>query len=341
MSILSTQSSNSSMPCVIVHGGAGKLREEQARKKIPLMKIAVKKAWQELDKGKPAEFAVAAALRVMEESDVFNAGYGGYPNANGIVLLDLGFMRGNRDFVSLLNVRKLKFPSAVALDMFQPNRTIMSVWTHELMKQIDQADGVVKERYGWVATHEELCSPKVVDWLKKGMGEFLEGGLTGDEPGCGTVGCVVRDLDGRLAAATSTGGVNAKENGRIGDSPIIGAGVFADDEIGALSTTGHGESLLLGLVSGFVLSRMRELIRENHEVFYQSPSKLQHILDDEFNELKRKRKNRGGGIIVIPPHGPPSYSFSSEMLSVAYSESSSDEDIKSYIAKSDGEHLTS
>ena len=71
---------------VIIHGGAGKLRKESAAKKLPVMRQAVENAWTALVQGKPGEFAVVQALRVMEECEYFNAGYGGYPNSNGVVL---------------------------------------------------------------------------------------------------------------------------------------------------------------------------------------------------------------------------------------------------------------
>ncbi len=321
-------------PCVIVHGGAGKLPDERALLKVPVMRQAVRAAWDELQKGKPAEFGVAAALREMEASSYFNAGFGGYPNVHGIVLLDVGLMRGNRDFVSLLNVRRVKMPSAIALDMLKPNRTLMTVWTHELMNEVDGAPRFIKDRYGWVKTHEELLSPVVVEWLKDEGVEFTVSGETSG----GTVGCVVRDMEGNLCAGTSTGGVNSKDNGRIGDTPIIGSGVFADNEIGALSTTGHGESLLSGLVSGFVLSRMSTSVREHPTVFREHPEKLDAILQSEFSELSRKSGKRGGGMVVVPPFGSPAYSFNTEMISVAFADGGGKEPgkVDSFIAKRGG-----
>ncbi|MCI5064151.1 isoaspartyl peptidase/L-asparaginase [bacterium] len=330
-------------PCVIVHGGAGKLPDERARKKVPVMREAVMAAWEEVQKGKPAEFGVAAALREMERSPYFNAGYGGYPNVHGIVLLDLGLMRGNRDFVSLLNCRKVKYPSAIALDMLRENRAIMTVWTHELMSEVEDAAPFIQERYGLVGDHAELLSPVVLEWLRDGGAEFSSTGETtpGHEKSGGTVGCVVRDLSGELCAGTSTGGVNSKDNGRIGDTPVIGSGVFADNEIGGLSTTGHGESLLLGLVSGFVLGELRRALRDDPEIFHRSPEKLRHLVREEFRELSRKTGSRGGGMIVIPPQGPPAFSFNSEMISVAQTVGGGEVPlIESFIAKKDGSRLT-
>jgi beta-aspartyl-peptidase (threonine type) len=298
---------------VILHGGAGALRTERARKKIPYLIKARESAWEKLLSGCSAEEAAVAAIRVMEESEYFNAGYGGYPNVNGIVLQDIGLMRGNRDFVSLLNIRKVKHPSSIALDMLSNQSSLISVWTQELMNKIDNSDLETKERYGWVATHEELLSPYVLDLLAENQAEFDKAGNTH-----GTVGCVTRDKNGNLAACTCTGGVNTKKNGRIGDSPIIGSGVFADNEICALSTTGYGESFLQSQISGFVISEMRSALNKDPNIFIKDPELPKRILMHEFKELNRKCPSKGGAIIVLSQSSQPAYYFNSEMASIAY-----------------------
>lgn len=321
---------------VIVHGGAGKLSPKRAREKLPGLQQAVKAAWAELSKGKPGEFAVAAALREMEADDAFNAGFGGYPNRDGIVLEDIGLMRGDRSFVSLLNVRRVKFPSAISLDMLMQNRSIMSVWTHELMLDVDQAPEFIKERYGWVKTHEELLSPNVLERIQSGEAEFGESGETH-----GTVGCVVRDAAGEICAGTSTGGINAKDNGRIGDSPVIGAGVYADNDLCGLSTTGHGESMLGALLSGFIVGRVRAALREDAVCFSDRSKKLDEILREEFDELSRKCGSKGGAMIVIPKGGPPTYAFNSQMVSIAMQTGTLGkvEEADAFIAVKDGTFL--
>ena len=297
-------------PAVVLHGGAGTLHRDRAEKKVPIMSEARDVAWQILQADGSAEEAVIAAVRLMEASEFFNAGYGSYPNANGIVLQDIGLMRGDLNFVSLLNVRRLIHPSAVALDMLKDGRTILSVWTKELMDKVDASTSEIKERYGWVENHGSLLAPSVIEMLKADEAEFSSSGSVH-----GTVGCVARDRRGNLAACTCTGGVNVKANGRIGDSPIIGSGVFADNSICALSTTGHGESFLKSQISSFIIGRLREFSRRN-QVY--SELDLQQIMREEFSELDRKCPKRGGGMIIIPAVGRPVYHFNSEMLSVAY-----------------------
>lgn len=287
--------------CVVVHGGAGIVRAE-THFKVPYLGQAADAAWAALEDGAPGEEAVVAALRVMEDCQYFNAGYGGYPNNHGIVLLDVGLMRGNRDFVSLLNVRRLKYPSAAALDLMRQGRFRMSVWTHELLQMVESASDEVKERYGYVRSHDDLLAPFVRELMEKRAGELLA------DEGKGTVGCVVRDAAGRLFAGTSTGGVSFKSNGRIGDSPIIGSGVYADDSVGALSTSGHGEAALATGFSGFLLSRLRGEHRKDKAQFSSNPELLHQILQDELGEFSRKAPSNCLGVIVIPPLGRPSYS---------------------------------
>jgi L-asparaginase / beta-aspartyl-peptidase len=298
--------------CAVLHGGAGTLSEEHGEKKLPHLREALNAAWEVLCDGESGEYAVAAALRVMEGCEYFNAGFGAYPNADGIVLLDVGLMRGTGDFISLLNVRKLKYPSAVALDMFSQGRALMSIWTHEMMTKVENSSSELKAHYGVVESHQELIAPFVSKLIaEKGIFEVEANTL-----GSGTVGCVVRDTSGKLHAGTSTGGLRLKYNGRIGDTPIIGAGVYANNDICALSTTGYGEAFLRSHFSGFVIAEIRARLRENIKAFEDNPQVLTDILDSELNELQN-HYNGNGGVIIIPSRGAPQYAFNSEMMSVA------------------------
>ncbi|RMG44361.1 MAG: hypothetical protein D6719_02040 [Candidatus Dadabacteria bacterium] len=306
---------------IALHGGAGRGSDHHHMQKLPFIKEALEAGWQELCRGKPAEFAVVEALAVMEGCEYFNAGYGGYPNVHGIVLLDVGLMRGNRDFVSLLNVRRMKYPSRVALDMMKYHSTLMTVWTHELMQEIDAAPEFVKRRYGLVEKHEDLIAP----YVSKRIKDLKELEVESDsDTSCGTVGVVARDAYGGLAAGTSTGGTGFKFNGRIGDSPIIGSGVFADDEIGCLSTTGHGESLLLSLLSAFTLADIRAALRSDPQAFKNNESLLSKILNSEIREFERKAPGQSGAIIVIPREGEPGFALSSEKVSLGLRSGSPD-----------------
>jgi len=299
--------------------------KEHAEKKKPVLEKARDEAWKLLCNDAPAEEAVAKALRIMEDSEYFNAGYGGYPNEKGIVLMDAGMMLGSREFASIVNVRRIKYPSAVVLDRLREGKTLMTVWTHEHMQQIDTAPDEIKERYGWVATHRELVSPFVQELLKQQKEGELAVELNAELPKVNipvsephdTVGCVARDSKNQLCAGTSTGGTGVKANGRVGDSPIVGAGLYADNEICGLSTSGHGESILLSLLSGFVIAEIRQKLKNDEGVFEKQPGLLNSVLSRELLELKRKAPSRGAGIILIPAKGLPAYAYNSKDFCVA------------------------
>ncbi len=317
-------------PSIIVHGGAGSFGEEHARLKNPVIQEALHVAWKSVKSGHSAEIACCAALRVLESSQYFNAGYGGYPNENGIVLLDVGLMRGNGDFVSLLNVRRLKHPSSAALHMLGHGQNLITIWTQEHMDRIQNGDEQLKEECGLVATHEDLIPPFVIELMKK------KGFEVSATPDGGTVGCVVRDGQGHICAGTSTGGTSQKSNGRIGDSPIIGAGVYADDEICGLSTTGHGESFLRVMFSGFIVAELRRQIRVDLDVFAKNPTRLKNIVRSELQNLKGKAKGRGA-IIVMPRSGPPTYGFIADKVSIGMKSSDDTEDV--FVAQREGEKI--
>lgn len=318
MNPLESSNPNPDLVAVTIHGGAGRFNAARAEKKEPVLRQALDAAWRALVQGARAEFAMVEALSILEGSEHFNAGFGGYPNINGIVLLDVALMTGERDFTSLINVRRVKYPSRIAFDSLQKSRTLMSVWTHEMMQELDSAPVELKERYGWVATHNELLARPALEALKSSQNSEVSADDSSQEPGTGTIGCVLRDQWGRVAAGTSTGGVNLKANGRIGDSPVIGSGAYADNEIGAISTTGHGESILRSLMSGFILSRMRNEISEDRDVYMVDTSKLATSLKDELALACTKfSADQSVAIIVIPARGAPAFAFRAQMLAVA------------------------
>ncbi len=327
------------MLSVLVHGGAGKFFDGRTELKLPPIKAAMEDAWKELTAGKDAEYAVAAALRVMEGCEYFNAGYGGYPDEYGIVLLDVGLMRGDGMFASLMNARRMKYPSAVALKMMEERSfPISNVWTHELMTKLDAASDEEKAEAGWVSSHEELVAPFVKDFHNGAAAAEV---VHEEEGTHGTVGCVVRDAKGHVAAGTSTGGVFGKRNGRIGDSPIIGAGVYADNEVGAISTTGTGEAIMGTVLTGYVLGEMRAALQEDIEAFKKDHEKLQEILDKEIKRVPEKYPNKTAGMIVMPPMGLPCYALEAEAITVA-SRSGTKTEIKEefvHIQKRDGSKL--
>lgn len=310
-----TNQTESSPLAVAIHGGAGRFINDFTEKKLSYLKQALDNAWNALCRGAPAIEAVVEALVVLEDSEYFNAGYGGYPNDHGIVLLDVGLMKGSREFVSLINLRRVKYPSRVAFDMLAERPTLMSTWTYELERELDMASDERKKRYGLVKHHQDLIAPYVKKLLEQK--EKLEIDNQPLPENHGTVGCVVRDSQGLLAAGTSTGGVSLKSNGRVGDTPVIGSGVFADNEICGLSTTGHGESILRSLLSGFIIGEIRRDLSSDTLIYEREPERLRMLLERELGEMDRKTQGKGAGLVIIPKHGLPQYAFNASSISLA------------------------
>lgn len=296
---------------VILHGGAGNFRQEYTPKKLPFLKQALNQAWDLLCQSAPGHLAVCSALKVMEESQYFNAGFGAFPNQDGKIFLDIGLMSGTRSFISFLDVHNIKYPSQLVLDTFAEGKQLMAVWTDKRAKQIESREPALKERYGYVNSEGEMLAPVVKEILSKTTDLELA------EEKHGTVGCVVRDVHGHIYAGTSTGGLGAKVDGRIGDSPIVGSGVFADSQICGLSTSGHGEAILASTISAFVISELR---RELSSLSYASAlekHRVQEILEKEMSEFKSKFPDKDCGMILVSKSGETYFNFCSPMFALA------------------------
>ncbi|MCB0338604.1 MAG: isoaspartyl peptidase/L-asparaginase, partial [Bdellovibrionales bacterium] len=204
---------------IILHGGAGNPDKiEENPREVPFLENALDAGWEALVSGKGGERAVVEAIKVLEDCEFFDAGYGSYPDEDGNVFMDIGLMRGSGDFISLFGVQQVRYPSELALDLLTPGMERMIVWDANRRSELDRADKERKARVGWVASQADLISPIALAASERYRTKFLNQ----KQHEHGTVGCVVRDGHGRIFAGTSTGGIPSKGRGRIGDSPIIG-----------------------------------------------------------------------------------------------------------------------
>ncbi|HEV2064962.1 MAG TPA: isoaspartyl peptidase/L-asparaginase, partial [Thermoanaerobaculia bacterium] len=204
-------------PAMIVHGGAGPIPKGES----PLRQAAVERArdagWSEIGNGALA--AVTAAVRLMEDEPLLNAGIGACLNKDGVVELDAGVMEGAELRAGgVAGLKDVRHPIDLAIAVMRDGRHVLLAG--------DGASRFAREH------GIEMCDPAIFITDRKRQ-ELLEG--------ADTVGAVARDADGRLAVGVSTGGINGKLPGRIGDSPIPGAGFYADDLFGAVCGTGQGE----------------------------------------------------------------------------------------------------
>ena len=240
---------------LMVHGGAGRFErgrlapEAEAAMRAGL-NAALEAGGTMLAAGGAALDAVEAAVRRLEEDPAFNAGRGAALTRDGTVELDAAVMDGRtRAAGAVAGVSLTRSPVALA-------RAVMADGRHVFLAGAG-ADGFAAEHglaaadAGWFATDER----------RRQLAELLARGADAYDVDMkyGTVGAVARDANGHLAAATSTGGVTGKRPGRIGDTPVIGAGTFADDRAGAVSCTGAGEFFLRAGAAQAIATRMRLL----------------------------------------------------------------------------------
>jgi len=302
---------------IILHGGAW-TPEPDARdgKERPALAAALDAGWRALSSGVPGERAVVEALRVLEDCEYLDAGYGSFPDENGEVFTDVALMRGCGDFISLLGLSHVRHPSALALDLLQPGARLMTIWTARRAAALRTASDEAKERYGYVIDNAELVSPYARAASERAR-LLYSGTNKGKAVGHDTVGCVVRDSRGKIFAGTSTGGIAFKPDGRVGDAPIIAAGVFADDEICGLSATGDGEQIMQSMLSGFVVAEVRRAQTLDAGCFESNSETLQLIISDELARMRRRFPGAEAGMIVMPKSGDPVFEFNSEMMCVA------------------------
>jgi len=230
---------------VLVHGGAGDVPPDRIPRHIEGCRAAVERARPILEQGGSALDAVQAAVEMLEDDPHFNAGTGACLTADGRLELDAALMEG----------ASLRAGAVCAMGPFknpiQIARAVLEEGTHVLYAAAG-AEGFAR-RAGFAPADPESM---ITAWARDKLAQALATGSVVGWAG-NTVGAVARDSAGHTAAATSTGGMVGKRAGRIGDSPILGAGTYADDEAGAVSATGHGEGILRVLLAARACEALR------------------------------------------------------------------------------------
>ena len=237
---------------VLVHGGAGDVAGTRVALHVEGCRKAAMAAAQVLRAGGSALDAVERAVLVLEDDPLFNAGLGACLNADGLVELDAAIMEGSRLRAgAVCALPPFAHPISIARSALDEGRHVMYAALGAAKFASDQgyvhaADGALvtesaRERWALAREGEHTAA----ETRERGSGGSAGGGAGGEAPGGGgTVGAVARDVRGAVAAATSTGGRVNKRVGRVGDSPVLGAGTYADDDAGACSATGDGEAIL-------------------------------------------------------------------------------------------------
>lgn len=236
----------------IIHGGAGVItretmtpeKEKEYREKLAEVVLAGYKA---LQSGKSSLDAIEIAIRMMEDSPLFNAGKGAVFTHEGKNELDSSIMSGKTLAAgAAAGLRHVKNPITLARAVMERSKHVMMIGDGAELFAKEQKIEIVDEKYfftqdRWDGLQKVLKEEKEKETLKKP-------GIVSELPASqqpsnrfGTVGAVALDKDGNLAAGTSTGGMTNKRYGRVGDAPIIGAGTYANNETCGVSATGWGE----------------------------------------------------------------------------------------------------
>ncbi len=222
-------------PAIIVHGGAGPIKDESLAARLDGCKVAALAGWQILEAGGSALDAAEAAVVVLEDDPLFNAGTGSTLNGLGKVEMDAAIMDGPSLRAGAVGaVGGIKNPIKLARRVMEDGRHLLLVGEGALL---------FAREIGFPE-----CTPDSL---------IIESARKRWESQHGTVGCVAFDVQGRLSVATSTGGIFNKLPGRVGDSPLIGCGTYAD-ESGAASCTGHGEAIMRSLLAKRAIDFLRE-----------------------------------------------------------------------------------
>jgi beta-aspartyl-peptidase (threonine type) len=221
---------------VVVHGGAKTIKPELRAANRDGCRAAADAGAAVLRYGGNAIAAVEAAVRVLENDPVFNAGYGSVLNADGEVEMDAALMDGARlDLGGVAAVRTIRNPIAAAARLLREQPVLLVAGGAE---RFAREAGV------------EMVEP----------GSMIAPGVAGGDSDRGhdTVGCVALDVDGHVAAANSTGGLSGTRAGRVGDSPLPGCGLYADDHCGAVALSGDGEAIARTMLASRIIRALEE-----------------------------------------------------------------------------------
>jgi beta-aspartyl-peptidase (threonine type) len=280
---------------LVIHGGAGAMRPahgdaDHERRARQGLRDALDAGAAILGEGGNAVDAVEAAVRVLEDDPCFNAGRGSTLSADGLVELDAAIMDGcNRRAGAVAGLKTTRTPISLA-------RLLMERGPHVFLSY-EGADRMARE----AGLEQVDNSWFVTDERRRQLDELMAKGGFDSEVKYGTVGAVALDTSGHVAAATSTGGLTAKQWGRIGDSPLIGAGTYADDRSAAISATGSGEYFIRAVAAHQLAERIR-LAGES----------LQAALDGVLEDIRELGGT--GGLIAVAPSGEAAWGFTTRAM---------------------------
>ena len=285
---------------IVIHGGAGTMEREKMSVEKELdykkkLREALNKGYEILENDGSSERAVIEAIKIMEDSPLFNAGKGAVLDERGEVSLDASFMNGeDLNAGAIAGVKKIKNPITAAYSVMKntPQVLLISEGADEFAKEqgleiVNNSYFVTERRRSQLLKNKTLGKQNDKKKSSPTISKF------------GTVGCVALDKNGNLSAGTSTGGRSNKKWGRVGDVPIIGAGNYANNNTCAISATGWGEFFIRNVVAHDISSLL-----EYKQLNIKQASKIS--LD------KVKKLGGSGGVIALDKFGNYAMEFNTK-----------------------------
>lgn len=277
-------------PVIFVHGGAG----NDYHHLLKIFRSEVEKAafagWERLQQGASAVDAVEAAVRAMEDGPAFDAGHGSFLNRDGEIEMDAMIMDGqDLRYGAVAGIQRVANPVNVA-------RMVIEHTPHSLLIG-NGAENFARSMGVPVCPMEELRAQSNSHLLSPEDRIFNPFQHPGD-----TVGALALDSRGHLAVAVSTGGTAGKMPGRVGDSPIIGCGGYADDQVGAATASGHGEALMKIVICKTTCDRLADGLS------------AQQAAESALKLLETRTRGSLGGLIVMSPGGETGCAFNTQHM---------------------------
>lgn len=274
-------------PVIVVHGGAKTISEDELAANRNGCRSAVEAGWAVLRQGGSAAEAVEAAIRVLESDQTFNAGFGSTLNSEGEVEVDAAMMDGaTLDWGAVGAVQGVRHPIAVARKIMEEKPRLLVARSGERFARKHGIEMCAKEAL--------VSEEQYQEWEEEA--EVL------DRPN--TVGCVALDANGNLVAGTSTGGTTGQPQGRVGDTALVGCGLYADNRLGACSTTGDGESIIPVVLAKVAIDALQD--KHPDEAAQWAIETLINCVDGE------------AGCILLDRQGRIGWAHNSSDMAVAY-----------------------
>jgi len=275
---------------LMIHGGSGALDnikdDRTSVRYLERLRVILEHGREILSSGASAAEVVEICASQLEDDPLFNAGCGSVLTEHGRVEMDAGIMDG-RDLAAgaVAAISNIANPVQLARLVMDGSEHLMLIGEGAL--RFADHCGMERTPDHYFLTPERVTQLDTARLKRRMMLDHDDVEDTGEEQKYGTIGAVARDLEGNLAAATSTGGIVNKRMGRVGDSPIIGAGLYADNETCAVSTTGYGEDFMRTVIAKTI----------SDSILFKGGT-VEDAVTEGIAYLQRRVSGRGGVIVI-------------------------------------------